>query len=135
MDVRPIRTAEDHRAAVAEIEALWNAEPGSPEDDRLDVLATLVSAYEDEHFKIEAADPVEVVKEVMETRGYTQKDLAAVLGSSSRASEILRGRRDFSIQHIRALTSQWHIPAGVLIGVPAAVEQDNGAEAEAKQRA
>lgn len=121
MDVRPIRTEEDHRAALAEIEALWNAAPGSPEDDRLDVLATLVNAYEEERFPIAASTPVEVVKEVMNARGYTQKDLAEVLGSAPRASEILSGRREFSLQHIRALATRWRIPAGALIGIP---EQD-----------
>jgi HTH-type transcriptional regulator/antitoxin HigA len=111
MDIRPIRTEEDHRAALAKIETLWDAPEGSPEGDQLDVLTTLVEAYEEARFPIRAGDSVAVVKVAMEVKGYSQTDLAQVLGSAPRASEILNGRRELSLQHIRALHREWNIPA------------------------
>jgi HTH-type transcriptional regulator/antitoxin HigA len=116
MDIRPIRTDEDHAAAVREIEALWGAAPGTPEGDRLDVLATLVDAYEDSRWPVAEADPVKVVLTVMEDEGYTRADLANVLGSASRASEFLNRKRDLSVSQIRNLRRSWHIPADALIG-------------------
>lgn len=116
MDIRPIRTDEDHSTALREIERLWGAVPGSPEGDVLDVLATLVDRYEEERFPLPAADPVDVITEVMEARGYTRGDLARVLGSQSRATEILNRTRTLSLDHIRRVSRAWRVPAEALLG-------------------
>lgn len=116
MPVRPIRNDEDHAAALAEIERLWGAAPGTPESDALDVLATLVDCYEDERFPLPDADPVEVIEAYMANNDLGRMDLARVLGSQSRASEILAHRRRLSIEHIRRIHSAWKIPAELLIG-------------------
>jgi len=115
MDIRPIRSKEDHRAALREIDALWGAAEGSDDGDKLDVLVTLVERYEDIHYPPPAADPVGVIRYLMEENDYTQKDLATVLGSPSRASEILSGRRELTLDQIRRLSREWHVPAGALI--------------------
>ncbi len=116
MDIRPIRTEEDHVAALGEIERLWGAEQSSPEGDKLEVLATLVERYEEEHFPLPAADPVDVITEVMAARGYTRKDFAEVLGSQSRASEILARKRSLSVEQIRRVSRSWRVPAEALLG-------------------
>lgn len=115
MDIRPIRTEADHEAAAREIEALWGAEVGTPEGDRLDILITLVDAYEDRRWPVPAADPVEVIKASMVMEGRTQADLAHLLGSPSRASEVLRRKRGLTLPMIRALSGQWRIPAEALV--------------------
>ncbi|SER57513.1 Antitoxin component HigA of the HigAB toxin-antitoxin module, contains an N-terminal HTH domain [Faunimonas pinastri] len=114
MDVRPIRTEEDLRWALGEIERLWEAEPGTEEGDRLDVLTTLVSAYEDEHCAIPEADPVDVIRGYMEDRDLSQKDLAELLGSRSRASELLSRKRPLTLSMIHKLSHEWSIPAELL---------------------
>ena len=116
MDIRPIRDDDDHAAALREIERLWGAAAGTPEGDALDVLATLVERYEEERFKLPDADPVEVILAYMESRELGRKDLAEVLGSRSRATEVLSHRRALSIEHIRRLHHAWKIPADLLIG-------------------
>ncbi len=115
--IRPIRCEADYDAALREIEALLEtAAPESPDEDRLDVLATLVSAYEDMHYTLQNdVAPIDVLKTVMEDRGYSQADLARVIGSRSRASEILGGKRGLSVEHIRSLREAWGIPADALI--------------------
>jgi HTH-type transcriptional regulator/antitoxin HigA len=115
IDVRPIRTPEDHKAALRRIEALWGAEPGTVEGDTLDVLVDLVEHYEDRHFPIPEADPIDVLRFSMEQNGRTQADLAALLGSRSRASEILAGKRRLTTSMIAKLEAEWHIPAGALL--------------------
>lgn len=115
MPIRPIRNDEDHAAALAEIERLWGAAPGTPESDALEVLATLVDRYEDQRFPLPDADPVEVIEVYMANHDLSRKDLARVLGSESRASEILARRRGLSIEHIRRIHSAWKIPAQLLI--------------------
>lgn len=116
MDIRPIRTDEDYKAALREIERLWGAAPGSPEGDTLDVLATLVERYEEDRFPMPPADPVDVITEVMAARGYTRKDFAEVLGSQSRATEILQRKRSLSVDHIRRVSRSWRVPAEALLG-------------------
>lgn len=116
MDIRPIRTDEDHTTALREIEALWGAEPGSADGDRLDVLATLVERYEETRYPLPEADPVAVIAEVMANRGYTRKDFAMVLGSQSRATEILSHKRPLSLEHIRRVSREWRVPAEALLG-------------------
>jgi HTH-type transcriptional regulator / antitoxin HigA len=113
--VKPIRTDEDHAEAVAEIERLWSAEPGTIEHDRLEVLGMLVDTYEVARWPIETPDPVEAIKSRMEQNGYSQSDLGRLLGSRPRASEVLARKRKLTVEMIHKLTNEWHIPAEVLI--------------------
>lgn len=115
MDIRPIRTEADYEAALEEIETLFGAVSGTPEGDRLDVLTTLVAAYEDQHHPIEAPDPVEAIKYYMESRGLTRHDLEPYIGSRARVAEVLNRRRPLSLEMIRRLHVQLGIPADVLI--------------------
>ncbi len=115
MDIRPIRTHEDHKEALSEIERLWGADIGTPEGDKLDVLVTLVEAYENAHWPIEAQDPVELIKAHMEFSGLTQADLGAVLKSPPRASEILNRKRALSMDMVYRLSREWHLPADQLV--------------------
>ncbi|HVW54257.1 MAG TPA: transcriptional regulator [Rhizobiaceae bacterium] len=115
MDIRPIKTDEDHISALHEIERLWGADEGTPEADKLDVLATLVDAYENIHYPIEPLDPVDTIKAHMEMEGLKQSALAAVLGSRARASEVLNRKRPLSLDMILKINREWHIPAEILI--------------------
>ena len=117
MDVRPLRTEADYDWALAEIEQYFTNEPapGTQEADRFDVLATLIAAYEQRHWPIHAPDPLAAIRARMEQAGYTQADLATLLGSRSRASEILAGRRALTMGQIRRLHKEWNIPAEALI--------------------
>lgn len=115
MDIRPIRTHEDHAAALHEIERLWGTEEGTPDSDKLDVLATLVEAYENIHWPIEPLDPVDAIKAHMEMAGLKQSALAAVLGSKARASEVLNRKRALSLDMILKINREWRIPADILI--------------------
>lgn len=117
MDIRPIRTDADHEWALAEIEQYFRTEPepGTPAADRFDVLATLIEAYERAHYPIEAPAPVDVLRFHMEQNGLGQTDLAKVLGSRPRASEVLAGRRDLSLSMIAAIRAAWGIPADLLV--------------------
>lgn len=116
MDIRPIRSAEDHEAALREIDRLWGAADGTDDGDRLDVLAALVEHYEDAHYPMPHAAPMDVLKFVMGLNDRTQADLAVLFGSRSRASEVLSGKRGLTLEQIRLLQHRWHIPAGALIG-------------------
>jgi HTH-type transcriptional regulator/antitoxin HigA len=121
MEIRPIRTEADYEAALADIEQYFDNEPerGTPEADRFDVLAALIGAYEREHWAIEAPDTVGAIKEVMALRNLTQADLAELLGSRSRASEILNRRRRLTMEQARLLHAKWQVPAeSLLIGSP-----------------
>src|SRR3954454_3556476 len=115
MDIRPIRTEEDYRATLREIESLMRADPGSPEGERLDVLVTLVEAYERQHFPLELPDPVEAIKFVMEQRGLTVKDLEPMIGRANRVYEILSHKRPLTLKMIRKLHRDLGIPAECLI--------------------
>jgi HTH-type transcriptional regulator/antitoxin HigA len=114
-DVRPVRTEEDYAAAMAEIERLWGAGAGTPEGDRLDVLATLVDAYEAAHDPIDLPDPIEAIRFRMEQQGLTRKDLERLLGTRTRVSEVLNRKRNLSIAMIRRLHAELGISAEVLI--------------------
>ena len=123
MDIRPIKTDVDYEAALREIEGLFDSQPGTPEGDRLEVLVTLVEAYENKHFPIPLPDdPVEVILYYMESRGWSNKDLEHCLGSRSRVSEVLNRKRPLSIGMIRRLNSFLGIPADLLI-TPYAVQR------------
>lgn len=116
MQIRPIRTDEDHREALARIDALMDAADGTPEAGELEVLAVLVERYETETLPIETPSPLDAIRFRMEQAGYSQADLARLLGSRSRASEIMHGNvKRLSITQIRRLHSAWHIPADILI--------------------
>jgi len=114
-NLKPIRTEADYGAALAEIERLWGAPAGTPEGDRLDILATLVDAYENEHYPMDPPDPIEAVKFRMEQQGLTRKDLEGILGSRTRVAEVLNRRRGLSINMIRRLHEKLGISAEVLI--------------------
>ena len=115
MNIRPIRTEADHRAALARVESLMDAEPDTPEGEELDVLTTLIEVYEQAHHAIGAAEPLVAIQHAMEARGYTQSDLAELIGSRSRASEILSGTRDIPKSAMWLLHTKWRIPAESLI--------------------
>jgi HTH-type transcriptional regulator/antitoxin HigA len=114
-ELKPIRSETDHEAALAEIERLWGAKAGTPEGDRLDILATLVDAYEAEHDPIDPPDPIEAIRFRMEQQGLTRSDLERILGSRVRVSEVLNRKRGLSIAMIRRLNEALGIPADVLI--------------------
>lgn len=114
MDIKPIRSDADHRAAVDEIRALWDAAPDSPEEDRLDILATLVDEYERKRWPIDKLDPVEAIEAAMQSEGHTRADLAALVGQN-RATEILSRKRALTLPMIRAISAAWHVPTEVLV--------------------
>jgi HTH-type transcriptional regulator/antitoxin HigA len=115
MEIRPIRTEEDHRSALARIDALLESEPGTPEADLLEVISTLVAAYEDKHHPIPPPDPIDALVYYMESRGLTERDLRPYLGTRGRVWEVLNRRRALSITMIRNLNQQLGIPAEVLL--------------------
>ncbi|HEX8662573.1 MAG TPA: transcriptional regulator [Beijerinckiaceae bacterium] len=114
MEIRPIRNDDDHARAIAEIERLWGAAEGTPEGDKLDVLATLVDAYEANRWPLGSADPVEMLEFAITEMGRSQAELAEVLGSRSRASEVLGRKRALTIEMIDRISTRWHIPRDVL---------------------
>ncbi len=119
MNIRPIRTQQDYEAALARIEARWTALPGSDEADELEVLATLVDVYEEEHEPIPPPDPVEAILFRLEQSGKTRQDLAEMLGvRGSRVSEVLSRKRGLSLAMIRKLVDRLRIPAEILIRQP-----------------
>jgi len=113
--IHPIRTESDYEAALRAIESLWDAEPGTPRGDRLDVLTTLVVAYEEEHHPVPPPDPVEAIQHYLEARGLTRRALEPLLGSRARVSEVLSRRRRLTLPMIRRLQLRLGIPADVLI--------------------
>ena len=115
MEIQPIKKEKDYHATLREIESLLQAAPGTSEGDRLDVLTTLVEAYEDRHFRIPLPDPIEAIIYHMESRGLTRSDLEPYIGSRSRVSEILNRKRALTIDMIRKLHGGLGIPAEVLI--------------------
>ncbi len=114
-DLKPIRNEDDYQIALKEIRRLWGSKGGTPEGDRLDILATLVDAYETQHVPIDPPDPIEAIKFRMEQQGLTIRDLEAVLGSRVRAEEVLQRKRGLSITMIRRLHQGLGISAAVLI--------------------
>ena len=116
MTIRPIHSEADHNASLARIEALWDAQPGSSDHDELEVLSVLVSAYEEGRWPILPPDPVDAITFHMAQNGLKQKDLAAVIGSVSRASEVLNRRRSLTVEMIKAIHTAWSVPLESLIG-------------------
>ena len=115
MDIKPIKTKADHRRALKEIETLMSARANSPEGERLDVLATLVEAYEKKHFHFELPDPIAAIKFRMEQAGLTPKDLVPMIGQLNRVYEVLNRNRPLTLVMIRRLHRQLGIPAESLI--------------------
>ncbi len=113
--IAPIKSEEDYDAALAEIAMLMDAEPDTPEGDRLDVLTTLVDAYEARHWPIEPPEPIEAIRIRMEQRGLRPKDLEPYFGSRARTSEVLNRKRALTLPMIRRLSSGLGIPAAILI--------------------
>jgi len=113
--VRPVRTDEDYEAALAEIGGLMTACAGTPEGDRLDVLSTLVEAYEAEHHSIDAPDPIARVEFAMEQRGADRAELEPMIGTRGRVSEVLTRKRALSLAMIRKLKAEWALPTDVLV--------------------
>jgi HTH-type transcriptional regulator/antitoxin HigA len=116
MNIKPIRNDDDYRATLAEIESLMTAEPGTEKGDRLDVLVTLIEAWERRNFPMELPDPVEAIKLRMEQRGLTPKDLEPMIGRLNRVYEVLNRTRPLTLRMIRKLHEGLGIPADSLIG-------------------
>jgi HTH-type transcriptional regulator/antitoxin HigA len=119
MNIKPIKTKVDYRAALKEIEALMTARAGSPEGERLDILVTLVEAYEKRHFHFDLPDPVEAIKFRMEQMALAPKDLVPMIGQINRVYEVLNRKRSLTLQMIRRLHQKLGIPAESLIREPA----------------
>jgi HTH-type transcriptional regulator / antitoxin HigA len=117
MDIRPIKTEADYERALGEIERLWGAAADTPKGDKLDILLTLVEAYEQAHYPIDPPDPVEAIKFRMEQMGLTRKDLEPYLGKRGRVAEVLNRQRKLSLNMIRRLHTHLHIPLESLIGL------------------
>lgn len=115
MNIYPIKTKADYKRALAEIEALWNAEPNTPEGDRLDILATQVNAYEALHYPIGSLDPIEAILFHMEQQGLTRRDLEPLIGSRARVSEVFNRKRPLTLAMIRQLSAALAIPPEILI--------------------
>ncbi len=120
MDIKPIKTDADYRAALKEIESLMMAEPDTPEGEKLDVMTTLVEAYEAKHFPMDLPDPVEALKFEMERKNLTVKDLEPMIGKSNRVYEILNHKRSLTLKMIWKLHEGLGIPAESLIKPPRA---------------
>jgi len=115
MQIKPIRSDKDHAAALAEVERLWGAKRGSPDGDKLDVLATLIEAYEREHFPMDRPDPIEAIRFRLEQQGKDLRALIGVIGQRTRVYEVMRRDRPLSLAMIRRLNERLGIPAEVLI--------------------
>src|SRR5260370_4682196 len=110
---RPLRTDKDHRAALAEIEKLWGASNGTPLGDKLDILVTLVETYEERRWPLRSRrrfDPVDVLRYAIDEFGHSQTELADILGSRSRASEVLARRPPLTLAMLRKITADWTVP-------------------------
>ena len=123
MDITPIKTAADHDSALAEIERLFDAAPGSTDGDRLEILTTLVEMYEEKHHPVSPPDPIEAILYHMESRGLSRRDLEPFIGSRARVSEILNRKRPLTVGMIRNLHRGLGISADVLIQ-PYAIRKD-----------
>lgn len=116
-DIRTIRSEEEYQAALKTIRPYFETEPedGTPEAEHFDALMLLIEHYEEKHYRMDRASPIEVIRSVMEANGYKRADLVAVIGSKARASELLSGKRELSLEQIRKLSRAWHIPVRSLI--------------------
>jgi len=115
MNLHPIKTKRDYQQALVRLEKIFDAKPGSSEGDELELLGILIDTYEKTHYPIDFPDPIEAIKFRMEQLGYSQSDLANVVGLKSRASEILNKKRKLTLEMIRNLHNTLNIPTDVLI--------------------
>jgi len=115
MELRPIKTEVDYQDALRAIELLFNAAPNTSEGDRLEILSTLVEAYEKVHFPIELPDPIEAIQYYMDTRGWSLRDLEPCFGSQTRVAEVLSRKRPLTLEMIQKLNQECEIPAEILI--------------------
>lgn len=115
MTIKPIKSKKDYQAAMQRLDVIFDAKPGTPEGDELEVLGILIEKYEQEHYPVDYPDPIEAIKFRMEQMGYSQSDLAKVVGLKSRASEILNKKRKLTLEMIRQLHQALGIPTNVLI--------------------
>jgi HTH-type transcriptional regulator/antitoxin HigA len=115
MDIRPIRNDTDHARALEVVEQLWGADPDTPEGEALEVLVTLIDAYEARHHPLDPPDPIEAILFRMEQQGLSRSDLEPMIGGRGRVSEVLNGKRGLSLRMIRRLHEQLGIPAEILI--------------------
>ena len=115
MNIKPIKSEADYDAALTAIDGLMGGGPDTPEGDELQILVTLVEAYEAERGPIEVPDPISAIEHVMESRGFQQKDLAVLIGSQPHASEVLNRLRPLTLPMIRALSTKWNLPADILV--------------------
>ena len=113
--IRPIRTKADYRAALKEAERLWDADPGTEDGDRVEVLATLIEAYEAKNQPIPAPDPIAAILFMMEQKGLSRRDLEPTIGSRGRVSEVLNRKRPLTLPMVRALSALLDIPVEVLV--------------------
>jgi HTH-type transcriptional regulator/antitoxin HigA len=118
MEIKPIKTETDYRATLVEIEALMSAAPDTPEGERLDVLATLVEAYEAKHFPLDLPDPVEAIRYTMEQKGLSVRDLEPMIGRPNRVYEVLNRKRPLTLKMVWRLHTGLGIPAECLIRQP-----------------
>jgi len=115
MNIKPIKTEEDYHQALARLEVIFDAMPNSKEGDELEILGILIEEHENKHFPTELPDPLDAIIFRMEQMNYSQSDLANIIGLKSRTSEILNKKRKLSLEMIRKLNQQLHIPSDVLI--------------------
>jgi HTH-type transcriptional regulator / antitoxin HigA len=115
MKIRPIRTKADYREALKEVERLWKAEPGTPAGDRVEVIVTLVEAYEAKHHPVPAPDPIAAIEFMMEQKGLSRRDLEPAIGSRGRVSEVLTRKRPLTLPMVRALSALLQIPTDILV--------------------
>ena len=133
MHIFPIKTESDYRRALAEIEGLMAAAADTPEGDRLDVLVTLVEAYEARHYPMELPDPIEAIRFRMEQVGLRPKDMASMFGASNRFHEVMKGSRPLTLPMIRRINAKMGIPAEVLIQEAATVSRKPASRKPAKR--
>jgi HTH-type transcriptional regulator/antitoxin HigA len=112
--IRPIKTKADYRAALGEVKRLWNSQPGTPQGDRVEILVTLVEAYEARHFPIASPDPIAAIEFMMEQKGLTRRDLESAIGSRGRVSEVMTRKRPLTLPMVRALSRLLDIPTDIL---------------------
>ena len=130
MKLKPIRNEEDYETALQEIDSLWDAVEGTPESDTLEILVTLVEAYEKGQYELPPPDPIQAIEYFMESRGWTRKELEPYIGSRGRVSEVVNRRRPLTMTMIRKLEQATGIPAAILIQPyeTASVQNDGGIE-------
>lgn len=116
MDIRPIKSDNDYNRALARLDVIFDAPVDSPEGDEAEILSMLIDNYENEYFPVESPDPIEAIKIRMEELNLKQKDLVGIIGGKSRVSEILNRKKRLTVEIIRNLTKELHLPPSLLIG-------------------